>query len=1057
MVTVLHLTLLGRPQARLDDEPLVFQTAKAEALLYYLAVTGQPQPRASLVELLWGEMPETKARRNLTATLTSLRKHLAPYLVVEPDKVAFNQAAPHQLDVALFLNQIEAGRESGEIYPLQEAVGLYRGDFLEGLAVKKALSFEEWALTQQERLRDLAIGALDRLVTEALHRNDLAVGIKQARRLLTLEPWRESAHRQMMWLLVRSGQRSAALAQYETCRRVLAEELGVEPTPETMALYERLKVAGTPPPHNLPSQPNAFMGRVREMNQLATHLNNPDCRLLTLVGLGGIGKTRLAIEGSRRYIQPDQALGGATFSEGIYFVNLASISLTGMTEGETSRLRQISNLVASAIADSLEFSFHGPTDLMVQLLNHLREKEMLLILDNFEHLVEKAGLLAELLQRTSRLKLLVTSRERLNLMEEWVMEIEGLEFPKPFPLPEGGLAWKSDLENYGAVALFVRQAQQVQADFTPAKAEIPHIVRLCQLVEGIPLALVLAASWLRVLTCAEIVQEIEQNLDFLTATQRNIPQRHRSLRAVFDQSWQMLSEPEQNVFKQLSIFRGGFRREAAGEVVGASLAMLADLVDKSLLRLTSSGRYEIHELLRQFAAEKLAQVTAEEEAAHQAHCRYYARFLQAQDWLLEDVQWTTKAEIVAEIDNIRAGWQWAIAPGRALAVTEISQYAWSLRLFYAWRGSIQEGLEVFGQAMVRLEEEKSFATFNTAQNLAYGQVLSSYGIFHHLLGDIPQALEFFRKSLLAFQCSDATSRVAQREHALALHQYGMASIWQGHYTDAEQSFRRSQLRFKAISDRLFESRSMVMQAIVAYELGNYVKAEQLLEEYLSIFKALGEFWYAVEALSCLARVKYALGKPLSRVEKRLRENLQMARDWGNTTFIVHTLKFLGIALSLMGPEKQVEARQTLEECLALSREEQAGLNTAPALYQLAVTNSALGDDNAATTCFYEALEIVRTFHLYPMMLGIFVGIATLWLKQQPLTSKLQEQVLTLLTLALTHPASNRQTQDKAARLLAEFGPDKLPLEIITAAKERAQTMTLEAMAQEILNESNEST
>ena len=256
-----------------------------------------------------------------------------------------------------------------KLQPLREAVELYRGEFLEGFSVRQALGFEEWVLGERERLRQLAIQALHRLSVACTVRGEYAAGIEYTNRLLALEPWQEEAHRQLMTLLARSGQHSAALAQYETCRRILAEELGVEPLPETQALYHRLKTRREAAPHNLPPQTTPFVGRQAELAQIAHHLDRADCRLLTLIGAGGIGKTRLALQAA------GQALDA--FADGVYFVPLAGISSP--------------EFLVPTIGEAIDYPLSGEADPKRQLLNYLQQKEMLLVLDNFEHLLSPPG------------------------------------------------------------------------------------------------------------------------------------------------------------------------------------------------------------------------------------------------------------------------------------------------------------------------------------------------------------------------------------------------------------------------------------------------------------------------------------------------------------------------------------------------------------------------------------------------------------------------------------------------------------------------------------------
>jgi predicted ATPase/DNA-binding SARP family transcriptional activator len=661
MSALLTLRLLGTPQVSRDGSPLTgFISAKAQGLLYYLAVTGRPHTREALAGLFWGDMPEAQAAKNLRNVLSNLRALAGAQLLITRQEVTFDRASPYWLDVELFLATLgdAATRDLGALH---RAVELYQGDFLDGFYVGEALAFEEWVLGRRALLKGHVLQALHTLVTRHLEREEYAAGIDYANSLLAIEPWREETHRHLMVLLARSRQRSAALAQYETCRRVLARELQVEPMPETTALYEHIRAAAAPPPHNLPPQPTAFVGRQPELAEVARFLSNPGAQLLTLVGPGGIGKTRLALQAAARCVEPEASYD-THFADGVFVVPLA-VGLPGMGEAPPSLI--------AAMADALHFSFQGPVHPQAQLLGYLREKHMLLVLDNFEHLVAEARQLGDILRLAPGIKLLVTSRTRLNLQEEWLLELTGLEYPAGDP--QSLAAEARPLEAYSAIALFVQQARRVRPGFVLQPASEPAVVRICQLAEGVPLAIELAASWLRVLSGPEILAELEQGLDFLTSSLQNVPARHRSLRAVFEHSWALLLPLEQSLFQRLSVFRGGFRREAAAAVVGASLLLLAGLADKSLLRRNAEGRYEVHELLRQYAEEHLRSTAGEFEQVHDQHCRYYADLLAAYQPQLQgsgaELQ-AAMAALHAEQENVRAAWNWAVEHRKILEINQ---------------------------------------------------------------------------------------------------------------------------------------------------------------------------------------------------------------------------------------------------------------------------------------------------------------------------------------------------------------------------------------------------
>lgn len=478
------------------------------------------------------------------------------------------------------------------------------------------------------------------------------------------------------------------------------------------------------PRHNLPVQPTPFVGREVEITAVAALLDEPECRLLTLLGPGGIGKTRLALEVARRKVE--------TFANGVRFVSLAPVATA--------------DLLVTAVADALTLPLSATEDPQTQLCNFLRERHLLLLLDNFEHLLAGATLISDILAAAPTVKILTTSREALNLWEEWLQPVKGLTYP----LNGDGTAHGegTTAETYSAVQLFTAHARRIHRLYD-LNSDLPHIARICQLVEGMPLGIELAATWLKTLSPAQIAAEIEHNLDFLATSMRNIEPRHRSMRAVFDYSWQLLTPAEQVVLPRLSLFRGGFDRRAAEVVAQADLPLLDALVNKSLLaemgvagEMTLSGdrlRYDLHELLRQYLREKLegmgGAAPGETAVTQFRHAVYYAQFLDSQRGRLRGPQQKTAGDVISqELDNIRLAWQWSVAHA-ATAWPNLAAAADSLWLFLITRGLVMEGRDLFSAAVTAVDEMlQATDAPSFKQQLLLAELLGWQGMFFFDLG-----------------------------------------------------------------------------------------------------------------------------------------------------------------------------------------------------------------------------------------------------------------------------------------------------------------------------------
>jgi predicted ATPase/DNA-binding CsgD family transcriptional regulator len=599
--------------------------------------------------------------------------------------------------------------------------------------------------------------------------------------------------------------------------------------------------------NNLPPQPTPFLGRERELAELSALLLDPDSRLVTLLGPGGIGKTRLALEAAAR----ESDKGDSPFGDGIFFVPLQSLNEE--------------DYIVPAIADALKYSFSSREEPRDQLLNYLKDKRTFLVLDNFEHLLPGADLIAAILEGCPQVKILVTSREVLGLQEEWIRPVEGLDFP--------GQERPERLEDYSAVQLFAERARRVQPGFS-LEREQACVLRICQLVQGMPLAIELAAAWLKSLPCAEVAAEIQHSLDFLATRLRNVPERHRSVRAVFDQSWKHLAEEEQAVFRRLAVFQGGFTRSAAEAVAQASPALLQALVDQSLLSLNPGGRYQLHELLRQFGAEQLDEKTEERQETQNLHARYFAGFLaRLESRLKGPEQLDALAQMDQEIDNIRGAWRWmseeSDSAGLDLAMS-------SLTLYYQIRSRFQEGTEAFERAAAM-----------ASGSPVYGYLLQAATWFKASITGWGPQWPRYQEALSWMRDSNTSSRMAFPLMSLCFVELDPEEEEQ-----VRQFFRDNLAHARENEDTWACAWFQYSLGVIGSRSELTPEAQLLLEESISAFEKCGDRWGSTAALHHLGSKIAEQGNYLE-ARAIFHKSLQICKEIGDQGGVEFSLHFLG--------------------------------------------------------------------------------------------------------------------------------------------------------------------
>jgi predicted ATPase/DNA-binding SARP family transcriptional activator len=1045
----LSISLLGSFQVVLNGEPVTaFKSDKVRALLGYLAVEADvPHPRDFLAGLLWPDHPQGAARNSLRQALHQLRRALGkatpPFLLITRQTVQFNSASDHSLDVAEFSALIRecdghAHRRCETcracVERLRRAITLYRGDLLTGFFSKDSAAFEEWALVKREQLARQALSALHSLAEYHALRGDYQLMERVARRQIETDPFREDAHRQVMRALAWSGQRNAALAHYEALRQMLAQELDTPPDTETTTLRTRiesdsLQPPAPPPLRNWPAYLTPFFGREEELARIAEYLQASDVHLLTIIGPGGIGKTRLVLQAA--------AQEAFAFRDGACFVPLVEVSAP--------------ELVVSAITGALRISFSNSADPRQQLLNYLRNRDLLLVLDGLEHLVEESELVSDLLRACPTLKILATSREGLNLKQEWRLPVQGLSSPDL-----GALA---DMETCSAVQLFLQRARQVRPEFTLSEADRPAVARICELVDGMPLALELAAGWVKVLSCAQIAHEIERSVDFLVTSMRDVPDRHRSVRAVFEHSWRLLSEAEQSALRQLAVFRGGFRLDAAEAVVslrgaagsGQPLAeseassprplhplhaLLSSLVDKSLLQVTQSGCYAQHSLVRQYAGERLVESLNESEQARERHgCHYASLVLQWGEQFKTARQAQTLVEMDEEIENVRAAWRWAVAGRRRV---EIGQCLTGLIMFYRAHGWWLEGEAALGQAVAALGEDGPDAVAgDPLKAIVLGAVLVDQGVCCVQLGRYKRAEGLLEKSLPLLNPT-----IAHGTFAMALGWLGIAEMFQGKHEPSGEHLQQGLAAARGSGDRW----CIAMLHLLS---GHHARTRELAEAAehyrasLSIFQDLGD-------LRSMASPHYFLGEvmrlsgDLAEAGPHLEESLVLAQEADSRQLVGWSLAALGSVACGLGDCSK--AQRCFQESFAIAREI-GDMRTLIAIHLgLGAVASALHDDAVAREHLIEALKMSAEARAWPQLVRSLNGWAGFLAGQGQAE---QERAVECLAQVLSHPLSWQEHRVRAEYLLDELQAALTP-DVFDEALERGRAGTLESTVEGIV-------
>ena len=730
--------------------------------------------------------------------------------------------------------------------------------------------------------------------------------------------------------------------------------------------------------HSFPKPTNPLIGRKPELQEILRLLGLPECRLLTIAGQGGVGKTRLAVQVGEDL----SAANPPPFPEGIWFVPLVPITAT--------------DNIPKAISQAIGFDLAGPLAPEDQLLYYLQEKTLLLLLDNAEHLLEGAEIFTKILEGAPGVKLLVTSRERLNLKSEWIFDLQGLPVP-PLDAHEGS-------EEYSAVRLFLDRVRQIQNDFSLQEEDQPVVDHICRMLDGIPLGIELAAAWVRTLPLGEIAAEIAHDLDFLTTSARDRSERHRSLRVVFDHSWSLLLPAEQHALRQLSVFKGGFTREAAQDIADAPLPILNSLIDKSLLRRSEPARYDLHELIRGYAAVRLAEETEEEDRVQVRHSRFFLSLVcEAGPALQSNRQKEALTRLSPEMANIRLAWIWALAHDQIELLGEAAQSQW---YFFELLNYYREGEAVFARATdaVRrdLQEQKTELAQEKRRKYvgALAQFLMHQAYFAMRLGRVDEAEALYLDSISSLRSVDDPEALAR-----ALSYYAFLNWSTGRLDQARDLLQEclplSRDHGSPWQIALFTG----FLGNVAHERGEYELSYRLLGEALERSQVIGDPRLIGYMSAYLGRAALKL-KRIAEIEGILREGARITRESGDRFCYGLILEQLALAAHARGDF--ISAEILFEASANLFEEMEDAWYLSHVLTSWGDLKLSLGELSSAAEHFRQAIRTSLEAQTLPVALNALLGLARVYAQEDD-----AEYALEIAIRVLEHPASSQDARTNA--------------------------------------------
>lgn len=955
MPAKLEIILFGQPVIRVNRKKITVDTRKATALIAYLAVKNQPVSRDVLCNLLWTDYPGHNARSALRRTLSVSNSALNnEWLVADTNTIALT-ASPHlYVDANHFRNLLEQAEqhhhpenqlcETCASY-LTEAVKLYQEDFLAGFNLRDSINFEQWQAVESEELQRKLELTLEKLAYWNHYVNEFEKAIAYGIRWLNLDPLNEEANLSLMHIYAKSGQRSAALRQYQNYANLLDNELGISPMQETTEFYEKLRSETISPvsqvsplllssepmqrdvslPTNLPNFTTKFIGREKDIQEIVALLKNEDCRLLTLVGPTGIGKTRLIVE----LVQ--QGLWGDV----VYFLPLSEIE--SLEELKTA----IQNIWDWENASNY-----------VQSSN---TQNKLVILDGFEKHLAHVNLIQELLPNAGSFKIVAISHTSLNVQNEWLFQLRGLPILDP-----------NDLQDSSAIELFASRAKQINAKFSMS-ANRQTIQEICQILEGIPLSIELATQLTQFMSCHELAEALKLDFKILSTSLQNLPPRHRSIQALFEHAWNLLNTEEQLALCQLTIFEGGFDKAAVQNITEIPFETLSRLIEKSFIGQGKNGHYFIYHMFYPYACNFMRQDAEVYRQLQAKHAPYYTALLAGQN--LETTEQAVALDwITANLKNISSAWNWAVAYSE---IETLQACLHNLFQFYENLSLFKEGQDIFSQSWQTLKRNE--LDFQVKQEVI-SRLIARDAVFRCHLNDYQTALDLFNES------RDLCTGLALWEEVAFVENYlGIISTVRGEYAEAKTLLQHSLDIYEELKIPLGTAKVLNNMGILNTYQGCYHNAINILMQSLTIYKSLGNERFVAYTFNNLGKASLGLENFVD-AESFFKESYRIKKNLGDEWGAACTLINIG-QIAEVNAEYQVAQqsyRESLEICTALNK--QNGIIIALSHLGNLAVKTCNSDDNGVRY-FLKALSLIRESGLQYRMADNLIGICVLFMRQ----------------------------------------------------------------------------